>query len=74
MPIYGVLVDISGTAYVTVEADNEADAEEVAIEAVSNGEGEIDYEPLGICEITPQWLRVWDKEWARDRSQKTLVL
>ena len=54
MPIYGVLVDISGTAYVTVEADNEADAEEVAIEAVSNGEGEIDYEPLGIGEITPQ--------------------
>ena len=33
---------------------NEADAGEIAIEAVSNGEGEIDYEPLGICEITPQ--------------------
>lgn len=42
MPIYGVLVDISGTAYVTVEADNEADAEEIAIEAVNDGEGEID--------------------------------
>ena len=29
-------------------------AEEVAMEAVNDGEGEIDYEPLGICEITPQ--------------------
>ena len=42
MAIYNVLVDIVGTASVMVEADNEADAEEVAIEAVNDGEGEID--------------------------------
>ena len=54
MTKYNVLVDIVGTASVMVEADNEADAEEVAIEAVNDGEGETDYEPLGICEITPQ--------------------
>ena len=54
MTKYNVLVDIVGTASVMVEADNEADAEEVAIEAVNDGEGEIDCEPLGICEITPQ--------------------
>ena len=54
MSKYNVLVDIVGTASVMVEADNEADAEEVAIEAVNDGKVEIDYEPLGICEITPQ--------------------
>ena len=54
MTKYNVLVDIVGTASVMVEADNEADAEEIAMEAVNDGEGEIDYEPLGICEITPQ--------------------
>ena len=42
MTKYNVLVDIVGTASVMVEADNEADAEEVAIEAVNDGEGEID--------------------------------
>ena len=42
MAIYNVLVDIVGTASVMVEADNEADAEEVAIEAVNDGKGEID--------------------------------
>ena len=35
MTKYNVLVDIVGTASVMVEADNEADAEEVAIEAVT---------------------------------------
>jgi len=54
MTIYNVIMEITGTARIAVEAKNEDDAEEKAKDAIEDGEGEIDYEIAAVWEICKQ--------------------
>ncbi len=54
MPIYNVVFEITGTAFVTVEAENEDEAESNAKDAIEDGMCDVEYEATHLYEITKQ--------------------